>query len=464
MATPESAPARLSSVALNWLERVLRARIAAPLQLHRDEGGRVALGVDGEPRKITFTRADHELHTPGGRPGCQLWDARAEGWPCAADAASLPAPGSGPLYAPLIERTEGGYDFHYDLPGLVYWALGRVEEIDSAELDRHGRFPASASHAFRHQYLERPIVDEWLRVLADAAGRLWPQLKLQQPQFEMHLSHDVDFPSRYAHSSARHFVRSVGQDLLRRGRPLDACRGLLIRLFAQGALHPRDPYNTFDWIMTQSERIGTRSSFYFVCGGTAPEDPGYDPAHPAIRALMREIHARGHEIGIHPSYECYLDPGALKREATVLRRICAEEGIEQPRWGGRMHYLRWRATVTPEAWRAAGLDYDATLGYADHVGFRAGTCHEYPGFNPVTARETGIAMKPLIAMDSTLTSGDYMGTNAASATACLLRLRQRCHEVGGCFSLLLHNSELIVDGVQDFYLQAIEPRPMLAQH
>lgn len=461
MAASESPRARLLPTALAWLECVMRERIAAPLRLFHDERGCVALGLDGDSRTITFTCTDLQLITPGARPGCQSWDARGENWPCAADAAALPAPGDAPLRAPLIERTELGFDFHYDLPGLVYWALGRVEEIESTELDRHGRFPARASHAFRHGYLERPIIDEWLQVLAEVVRRLWPRLELRRARFQMHLSHDVDFPSRYAHSNVRHFVRSIGQDLLRRGQPLDACRGLLIRMLPQRALHPRDPYNTFDWIMAQSERIGARSSFYFVCGGTAPEDPGYDPSHPAIRALMREIHARGHEIGIHPSYECYLDPAALQREAALLLRICAEEGIEQPRWGGRMHYLRWRSTVTPEAFRAAGLDYDATLGYADHVGFRASTCHEYPGFNPVTARDTGVAMKPLVAMDGTLTSGDYMGTDASTAAACLLRLRQRCEDVDGCFSLLLHNSELIVHGVHDFYLQAIQPRAAL---
>jgi hypothetical protein len=82
----------------------------------------------------------------------------------------------------------------------------------------------------------------------------------------------------------------------------------------------------------------------------------------------------------------------------------------------------------------------------------------------VTALETGVAIKPLIAMDGTLTSGEYMATGTTAATACLLRLRRRCEDVGGCFSLLLHNSELIVDGVRDFYLQAIEPHPQSTQH
>ncbi|MCC7280007.1 MAG: hypothetical protein IT487_17040 [Chromatiaceae bacterium] len=34
---------------------------------------------------------------------------------------------------------------------------------------------------------------------------------------------------------------------------------------------------------------------------------------PRLRALLREIHARGHEIGIHPGYHTYRHPEALAR-------------------------------------------------------------------------------------------------------------------------------------------------------
>ena len=59
---------------------------------------------------------------------------------------------------------------------MFYWVLSRLEEIDSIGVDQHGRFMARHSHAFRHGYLDRPVVDEWFDVLGQVAARLWPAL------------------------------------------------------------------------------------------------------------------------------------------------------------------------------------------------------------------------------------------------------------------------------------------------
>ena len=58
------------------------------------------------------------------------------------------------------------------------------------------------------------------------------------------------------------------------------------------------------------------------------------------KAMLREIHARGHQIGIHPGYNTYRHPEAIARSVTTLRRVLDEEDIEQPLLGGRQLYLR----------------------------------------------------------------------------------------------------------------------------
>lgn len=57
----------------------------------------------------------------------------------------------------------------------------------------------------------------------------------------------------------------VGADLIKR----HDMRGLLapwIRLTTRKHLRPLDSFNTFDWIMEQSERHGLTSAFYLICG------------------------------------------------------------------------------------------------------------------------------------------------------------------------------------------------------
>ncbi len=430
-----------SQAILDWLECILAERFGPGLGLHNTGRGFVRLSLTGSPAAIeivsagdTFTRADSGLP-------CTRWDATREGWQSALGS-PLPAPGVDHLPSPLIESTATGYRIHYDLLGLTYWMLSRLEEVGREDLDQHQRFPATSSHAFQHDYLQRPIIDEWLHVLGQVIHQQWPLLPLRQHRFGIKVSHDVDRPSRYGFCSAARMIRLMAGDVLKRRDLRSAWLAPWVRVDSRKRLHPADPDNTFDWLMDVSEQHGLSSAFYFICGRTdAKRDADYEPEHPAIRELMRRIHARGHEIGLHPSFATYRKPAAIAAEAERLRRICAQEGIVQAAWGGRMHYLRWENPTTLRAWEQAGMTYDSTLGYADRPGFRCGTCFEYPAFDPVEGRALTLRIRPLVVMEETILEPLYMGLGSGEAALHKFsELKDRCQAVNGCFTLLWHNS------------------------
>ncbi len=60
------------------------------------------------------------------------------------------------------------------------------------------------------------------------------------------------------------------------------------------------------------------------------------------------------------------------------------------------------------------MSYDSTLGYADHAGFRCGTCFEYPAFDPVADKQLNLRIRPLIAMECSVTADRYMGLGTGS--------------------------------------------------
>jgi peptidoglycan/xylan/chitin deacetylase (PgdA/CDA1 family) len=270
------------------------------------------------------------------------------------------------------------------------------------------------------------------------------------------VSHDVDRPSRYGFRSLKPLIRAMAGDVLKYRNIKGALIAPWVRLNTRQQLHRADPFNTFDWLMDVSEANNLKSAFYFICGRTHPmKDADYEPEHPAIRNLMRRIHERGHEIGLHPSYGTFQKPGLIKQEAERLKRICAEVGIEQAEWGGRMHYLRWQQPNTLRAWADAGMDYDSTLGYADRPGFRCGTCHEYPAFDPAMQETLELRIRPLIVMEGTVLSPKYLALDSAQATEKLIKLKTFCEKVGGQFGLLWHNSELYSDNLRNIYSEVL---------
>lgn len=153
----------------------------------------------------------------------------------------------------------------------------------------------------------------------------------------------------------------------------------------------------------------------------------------------------------------FQQPELIKQEADRLKRICAEEGIEQNLWGGRMHYLRWEQPTTMRAWTGAGMSYDSTLGYADRPGFRCGTCHEYPAFDPVAQEQLSLRIRPLVVMECTVIADRYMGLGVGfDAQNEFQKLKVNCDLVGGYFTLLWHNSFFESYAFHDLYQQVVK--------
>ena len=256
------------------------------------------------------------------------------------------------------------------------------------------------------------------------------------------VSHDVDRPSQFPKLSLIRLILSTGKDVLINKNFSSIFKAPIIYFFQSSKLFSFDRNNTFEWLMDQSEELGIKSAFYFIMGRTDKRyDAFYDPSDKMIRNLMRKIHKRGHEIGLHPSYKTYNKPELIVQEANTLKKVCEEEQIYQEQWGGRMHYLRWQSPTTLHGWENAGMTYESTLSYADHAGFRCGTCREYPAFDPLQNRILNLNIRPLIAMDCSVVSKPYMGLgHTDEALNKFLELKRQCKKVNGNFTLLWHNS------------------------
>jgi hypothetical protein len=342
-----------------------------------------------------------------------------------------------------------------DIFGSAFSMLTRYEEAVKPDRDARERFPSEGSLAYQEGFLDRPIVNEYLEVLWWALKRLWPGLRRKQRTFKTYLSHDVDRP--FCTKSLPKVLKNAVEDIVeRRKLPLAKRR---VRSFAQvnrGYLD-HDICNTFDLIMDLSEKHGLKSSFYFMTERTAGMiDGNYSIADPWIKTLLRRIHERGHEIGLHPSYNTFRDSEQIRRELNILLKAVETEGIVQQGWGGRQHYLRWEAPTTWQAWENAGLDYDATLGFANRIGFRCGVCYEYQVFNPRTRAVLRLRERPLVVMEDSALGKRYMGLAFEQAGREIGRLKERCKLFDGDFTLLWHNTELVDAHERELYRSIVE--------
>jgi hypothetical protein len=346
--------------------------------------------------------------------------------------------GADPAAPSLLEEEGEGLRVGVDVFGGAFFMLTRYEEVALGVRDAYGRFPATASVAHREGFLGVPIADAYAALLWTALQRLWPRLERRRREPRLSLTHDVDHPLAFLGRSVPRQL--AGDAIVRRDFRL---AGRRVRSWAARgrADYRHDPYNTFDFLMEVSERHGIASAFYFLATKDATSLDGfYTLEHPWIRSLITRIHERGHEIGFHAGFHTYRDAERTDEEFRRLLAVAGELGVSQRLWGGRQHYLRWENPSTWSNWDRAGLDYDSTLGFADRVGFRVGTCHEFRTFHLRERRPLNLRERPLHVMDRTLF--DYMKLGPEAALDAVLDVARACRRADGTLTMLWHNSAL----------------------
>jgi len=328
-----------------------------------------------------------------------------------------------------------------DVLSWIGWFVSRAEEYEPFHADIHGRFPRSAALAEKLGVMEQPVADCLvLRLrraieLAAQAARLstrpclpWPDGK----RFAVCMTHDVD------HAIGRSpwlIVRKFGAALLSlaKGDGANFRRRVSDGIgFIRGGRH--SPYWLFQPMAELEASLGIRSAFYLMphLGETVREgdrrDNHYDLRRKDILELFRGLAAQGWELGLHTTYPAHDSATGHHQDWQRLRDILGENVTPV---GGRSHYLRFRV---PETWRRsadAGMQYDATLGWASGWGFRSGTCWPHRPFDRLAGQPISIWDLGMHIMDVAIADSDAL-------VASVEQLLDRARAVGGCACLLFH--------------------------
>jgi hypothetical protein len=356
-----------------------------------------------------------------------------------------------------VDEKGNGY-LNLDIFGSAFFMLSRYEEIVRKERDEHDRFSASASLAYQAGFLGRPIINEYLEILWACMKYLWHDLKRRSREFRMLVSCDVDIPYSYGLKNPLRQVKQIGGDIFKRHDPIRALKNVINYYLTKKENYSFDPFfPLIEWIMDVNEVAGNRVAFYFMPGPTYPaSNPNYSLNEPIIKKLLHHIYERGHEIGLHPSYNTYKNKALLCRESAELRKAMEENGIQQDILGGRQHFLRWETPTTARILEEAGLDYDSTLSFADHAGFRCGVCYEYPMYDLKERKALSIHQRPLILMECTLLFSKYCSVN--NEEEILKKFNELLHRTKmfqGDFTLLWHNSFFEMKWHRDCYRSMI---------
>ena len=338
---------------------------------------------------------------------------------------------------PEIERAGDTIVVHADLVASAYFLLSRYEELIRPDIrDEHGRFPGRESLPYRAGFIDRPVVDEYgklIRKLLRENGVIYtaePSPFIQK----INLTHDVDAPFRCR------TWRNVARQVLSGNQTLI---GAIRNKYGQPE---SDAYYTFPWILQQNKilqhKLGEnrcRSFLFFKSGGKTKQDkPRYDLNGMDINTLFRLCREQEATVGLHSSYHSGMNPSLIAAEKTILENAWGEEVKHN-----RHHFLTSREPEDMEYLEKAGITDDYTMGYADVAGFRLGTSLPVRFINPATQRLTTLSLHSLTIMDGTLNGLKYMNLTIDKAEEYCIKLIDNVKNVNGELTLLWHNTSVI---------------------
>jgi len=320
----------------------------------------------------------------------------------------------------------------FDMMAAAFFLATRYEEYLPHEPDRHGRYLAALSTARQHNFLERPLINEWAKKLRWHILKVKPDVRFKDRNFEAEATFDIDVAWAYRHKGLFRTTAAFVWDLVnlqfrRFGKRWEVVFGNMT-----------DPYDTYFYIRKMCDFYHIDARYFFLLGDYSNFDRNSNPQLPAMQDLIRTCTAHG-AVGIHPSYGSHQSTQQLQKEIGRLAGILGENVNES-----RQHYLKMTLPETYRTLHAAGITSDYTMGYAEQVGFRASLCTPFPFFDLLENRETDLWLHPFAYMDGTL--NQYMKLDPETAKSKVEDLVEAVRSVEGDFSCLWHNSSLCNEG------------------
>lgn len=298
-----------------------------------------------------------------------------------------------------------------DLIYNTFFFISRAEEVINKQRDEHGRFAAAYSVLGERNRLMVPTLDEYARLVMKAVG-----LPLPPSGFaHIYLTHDIDTIAHYRHlrGALGGLWRGEWRQVLRSWRDIEY-----------------DPAYTFPWLVEQDNRVPLAEKIYFVkhSFGKGYDYPQYNHRSPDAHRLRKFLEWNKVTIGWHSSY---YGVGSIEQRSKRRDELSVH----------RSHYLNC-SIENMRKLVSLGITDDYTMGFADRAGFRLQSSRAVLWIDPERMQLTELVLHPLIIMDVTLSSKNYMALDQVEATYVCQQLIDKVRMHNGDLCLLWHNTSI----------------------
>ena len=329
---------------------------------------------------------------------------------------------------PVFFQNGDDSDLPFDIFAASFYLVTRYEEYLKFEPDKHGRFCAGQSLAFKNGFLGLPVINLWAKELAKLLVRKYQKLSFKANEFKALTTIDIDEPFAFRGRTLIGNISGFLQDIATGKGNAEKRLGCLTG-------NEKDPYEVFDYLIDNIGRNNAETRFFFPVGGRSDYENNPSWKNEEYRKLIKGI-GSNFKIGLHPSFKASTDFQTVSAELKRLKSI-----LESTVTRSRFHFLK---IVMPGSYRnisAAGIIEDYSMGYPDEQGFRAGIASPVTFYDVIEDKLTNLRIYPFQVMDVTLAR--YKRLQPEAAREIIRNMINETRKAGGLFVSIWHNTTLL---------------------
>ena len=324
------------------------------------------------------------------------------------------------------------FDGVVDPLATMFYIITRYEEYFAAVKDSHGRYLAKNSVLKKHFDLKEQTVE---RIFHCFLGVYFPVIfenYLKSIKSEYVPTFDIDNTFAFKWKEGWRTWASNVKDLVKNDSERKSAR----KKVQSGEL--KDPFDSWEeikYVLTNSPS----SKVFWLLGDFKKYDKNISWNDPRHQRLIREIDQLV-EVGLHPSYASNTEVERIELEKKRLETI-----LNRKVTSNRQHFLKLEFPMTYRNLILAGFTDDYSLGYAEEIGFRAGTAHSHTWFDLQQNIRTDLLIHPFVCMDGTL--NQYLQWSTEKSVVELKKLIDEVKHYGGNFYSIWHNESFAQSGI-----------------
>lgn len=343
--------------------------------------------------------------------------------------------------------------FNHDLLKSAFYLLSGYQEFNANENQQHERFLFEQSIQKKLDIAEFPLVNAYFEIIIDGlkifCHNRKVKLKLKNPwnnkKFGFLLTHDIDRIDKY---TIHEFKLRLKQLVLGESnnfgikKKIKYCFDALFKMFTSD-----NPYWNFDWMKNLEKQYSFISTWFFLPQGQSHKDAYYSFEEQRIKELVKFLQQEGDEIALHGTLKSAQSADVMKDNLSQFKSAFGFNPI-----GNRYHWLNLRYPISFSIMESLEFKYDASWGFADHIGWRNSYCWPFKPYDIDQDRMIDIWEFPLCVMDVSLFQ--YQQLTCAEAINNIDKCIQYVKQYQGLFVLLWHNSfldESSFPGIIEFY-------------